>query len=609
MILVAGLAIAGVVGIAAAFYFSIRSGGGKRLRPAGAGRAGANRRPGSRSGNIARPDRTDNARRAANGRRPADTSRAVNAPSRNYRAEASTGPNPVLDFGDPALVGGRRAGPGASAGDAQATDPRLAAAGLGESGLGESRLGSRSAARLPRGDHAAEIGAGRGGRPRRRVGFRKGADVDEELWPAESFGGVSDEQFWDDLASDKPLTTTARTAQQNPGARNRPFDTLPPTATAPAAKPLTAKPLTAKPPTAKPPTAKPPTAKPPTAKPPTAKPPTAKPPTAKPPTATQPVQSMTSQVPGATQPVRAVGGPGPLTSAPSQPVSAPSQPVSAPSQPVSAPSQPVSAAAQPAETRRRRRAGRSDDEDPLTSAAFALRSSGPVDGRSSRRSRDMSRDQYDTTVAQETQTFSAAEIEAASAGYPGGVPPFRQSELSAGGRSPSSYSGTTYGDPSSVTPAMNTPPYGENYGYGSGASPAQPDDPRRQNGTRSHARHGGTGEATRATRQTYPQDGYQGTGSYPAGGYQGTGSYQSTGSYQAHGYPTGGYPDGGHQGNGHPAGAYQAGVYQAGVYQASVYQGSAYQGSAYQGSAYQGSAGPHRGNGHRAPNDPREDYR
>ena len=67
----------------------------------------------------------------------------------------------------------------------------------------------------------AEGGAGR---PRRRVGFRKGSDVDEELWPAESFGGVSDEQFWDDMASDKPLTTTARTAQQDPGARNRPFE-------------------------------------------------------------------------------------------------------------------------------------------------------------------------------------------------------------------------------------------------------------------------------------------------------------------------------------------------------------------------------------------------
>ena len=245
MFLVVGLAIAGVVGIAAAFYFSIRSGGDKRLRSAGPGRAGADRRPGSRSGGTGRPDRTDNARGPANGRRPANTGRSGNGPSRNYRAEASTGPNPVLDFGDPVLVGGRRGGPGASAGDSPATDPRLAAAvpgesRLGESGPGESRLGeswpgesrpgSRSAARLPREAHAAEGGAGR---PRRRVGFRKGADVDEELWPAESFGGVSDEQFWDDMASDKPLTTTARTAQQDPGTRNRPFDAVPPSAAKP----------------------------------------------------------------------------------------------------------------------------------------------------------------------------------------------------------------------------------------------------------------------------------------------------------------------------------------------------------------------------------------
>ena len=147
----------------------------------------------------------------------------------------------------------------------------------------------------------------------------------------------------------------------------------------------------------------------------------------------------------------------------------------------------------------------------------------------------MTREQYDAAVTQETQTFTAAETEAASGGYPGGVPPFRRSESPAG-RSPSSYSGTSYGDPSSVTQAMNTPPYGENYGYGSGGSsaqPAQPDDTRRHNGTRSHARHGGNDEASRAARQAYPQDGYQGTGSYPADDYQGTGSYPAADTQRA----------------------------------------------------------------------------
>ena len=183
---------------------------------------------------------------------------------------------------------------------------------------------------------------------------------------------------------------------------------------------------------------------------------------------------------------------------------------------MSAVSQPSRAADQPAETRGRRRASSSADEDPLTSAAFSLRTSGPVDGRSSLRS------------------------------------------------SPSN-SGTSYGDPSSATQATNTPPYGENYRYDSGDPAGQADDPRRPNGTRSHARHGGTGERTRATRQAYPQDDYQGTGSYP----------------------TGGYPAGRHQGNGYQTGSYQTGSYQTG--------GS-------QGSGYQG-------NGHRAPYDPREDYR
>src|SRR5579875_1397897 len=47
-------------------------------------------------------------------------------------------------------------------------------------------------------------------RPRSRGGWLRRADIDEELWPEDAFGGVTDEQFWDDLAADKPLATTAR---------------------------------------------------------------------------------------------------------------------------------------------------------------------------------------------------------------------------------------------------------------------------------------------------------------------------------------------------------------------------------------------------------------
>ena len=90
-------------------------------------------------------------------------------------------------------------------GDPTATDPKL----------------STAAREADETRPIAKTAADREAKPRRRKGFRKGADLDEELWPAESFGGVSDEQFWDDLASDKPLATTARTAQQEAPTRNR----------------------------------------------------------------------------------------------------------------------------------------------------------------------------------------------------------------------------------------------------------------------------------------------------------------------------------------------------------------------------------------------------
>jgi hypothetical protein len=308
-------------------------------------------------------------------------------------------------------------------------------------------MGSRSAARLSPESHASRDAATTA-KPRRRVGFRKRADVDEEMWPAEAFGGVTDEQFWDDLASDKPLTTTARTAPQDSGARSRPLD-APPVADTQAVPALDL--------------------------------------------GDNQARGEGRRGAGASAYPGSRTGPNPAAERTAI--------------------QPAYTPTQPSEARGRRRA-RSAEEDPLTSAAFSLRSSGPVDGRSSlapRGSRDMP-----------------------TAPYP--------------------HAGIPYGDPSSATQPVNTPPYGESYGYGNPA--AQADDTRRQNGTRSHARHAGHGEADRAPRQAYQPDAHQGTGGYPAGGYQGTG-----------GYPAGGYQGGGHQ------------------------------------------PGSHQGNGHRAPYDPREDYR
>ena len=595
MFLVAGLAVAGLVGIAAAFYFSIRSGnrGDKRLRSAGAGRtgagrAGAARRPGGRN-STARPDLTGHPRRTANGGRPTTTFRPAAVSSRNSRAQADTGPDPVADF-DPVLAGGRRAAPGASAadswsgdsvsddswpggawpddpmpGDPTATDPRLDAVGSGGREAGESR----SAAHLSRDAHAAG-GAARTAKQRRRVGFRKGADLDEELWPAESFGGVSDEQFWDDLASDKPLATTARTAQQAPPSRNRPLGAPPGTGlnagldTGPATDPQAVQaqgagrkrddrapgggrrgagsgaypaPRTGPDPAAERTAIQPAYA------------------------ATQPVQSMKLPLLGATQPVRAtpsssqpmsaasqpgagsrpresVTPPRGVTSQPRESVTPPrgvaSQPRESATPPRGVASQPRESATQPTETRRRRPS--SAEEDPLTSSAFSLRPSGPVDGRSSLRGRNASADRYDT----------------------GG------STGSNGGTSPYPYSTPSYADPSSVSQTMNTPPYGQDYEYGRGGSPGEP---RRQNGTGSHARPDSTGEGTRPARQTYPRDSHQATG-----GSRGSGSYPGNGSFPGNGYP----------GNGHQAGSYPVG-------------------------GYPGNG--HRGNGNRAPYDPRDDYR
>ena len=556
MFLVAGLAVAGLVGIAAAFYFSIRS--GNRVRSAGAGRAGAARRPGGRN-STSRPDPNGRPRRAASNGGPATTFRPAAVSSRNPGGAAhrpgdrqappedpwpgdavaaeswSDDSRPCDSWPDDPLPG-----------DPAATDPKLRTVGRG---AGEAR----PAARLSRDAHAAA--AGDAARPRRRVGFRKGADLDEELWPAETFGGVSDEQFWDDLASDKPLATTARAALQDSAGKNRSAGSASGTGfnTGPATDPQAiqaqaedrkredrapgrgrresgsgayAAPRTGPDPAAERTAIQPAYA------------------------ATQPVQSMKPPLPGATQPVRAAASASQPMSTASQPgaMSQPreattpprgtaTQPREATTPPRGTAVQPRGATTKPAETRRRRPS--SAEEDPLTSAAFSLRPSGPVDGRSSLRARNASP-------------------------YPNSTP--------------------SYEDPSSVTQTMATPPYGQDYGYGRGTSAARAGEPRHK-AARSHARPDGTGEGTTTARPAHPRHSRQATGSYqPTGSYPATGSYQATGSNQV----SGGYPgNGSYSGNGYQGGGYQAGSYPAG--------------------GYPGNG--HRGNGHRAPYDPRDDYR
>jgi hypothetical protein len=494
MFLVAGLAVAGLVGIAAAFYFSIRSSnrGDKRLRSA---------RP-----DLSRPNLNGHPQRTAADGRPVTTFTPAASP-RPRRAEAARTAEPV---GARRLADTQALPEDPWPGDAEAGNPWPGDAWPddpmpGDPAVTDPKLGTAAL----EADETRPI-ATTTAKPRRRKGFRKGSDLDEELWPAESFGGVSDEQFWDDLASDKPLATTARTAQQEPPTRNRLSGPAPGAGhlTGPAADPAPGLDTGA---ATGPQAVRAPAGDtkrdergpgggrrgrypaPRTASDPTAERTAIQPSFA----ATQPVQGMKPPLPGATQPVRAAATPPRGTAA---------QPREAVTPPRGTAAPPRRAGTQPTETRRRRPS--SAEEDPLTSAAFSLRPSGPVDGRSSLRAPNGSSDRFDT------------------------------------GTSPYPYSAPSYGN-------------------GSPAAPAG--EPRRRNGTGSHARPEDPGDGTRPAQQASPR-----------GSHQATGSYRSNGSYPGSGYPGSGYP------------------------------GSGYPGSGYPGSGYQGSG--HRGNGHRAPYDPRDGY-
>jgi hypothetical protein len=542
MFLVAGLAVAGLVGIAAAFYFSIRPGN-----------------PGNKRGSRVQPDRTSHTRperHQVNDSGP-NRGRSVGRPAatRNYRAEdRGTGPNPVAEHQGPDRTRARRpeadddrwAAEVAGHGDRWAPEPEAARLNgdpvpAGISGSADDAVRSARGSSRPSGRRmAAEADAEQDGtaRSKRRSGWRKRGDIDEELWPTETFGGVSDEQFWDDMASDKPLATTARTAQPDSGSRRRPPDAVPlaglgdtkvagdrrgrgsdsgrgsdqgrvgaagpqyqtgPQQAQPGPQPYRTGP---------------------------------RPVQAGPEHQTGPQQAQTGPQPYQTGPQQTQTG--------SQRYQAGPQPYQTGPQPYQTGPQPTQTGPQPTyasvgdrtETRRRPM-----EEDPLTSAAFSLRTSGPVDGRSyqaSRRSRDMSREQYEAAVSQDTQTFTLADSQAAAGGYPGGAPPVRQFDSLAGGSTPSygggrpggSDRGDGYRSPApphsgSADTSVSTPPYGQNYGgdgYGYG-DPAQ--DARR---SASQASRASDGEANRATRPVYPPDGYPRGSTYPQRTYpQGNG--------------------------------------------------------------------------------------
>jgi hypothetical protein len=205
----------------------------------------------------------------------------VRAGARPGRAAGRTGPEPTP----------RSAGAGPMTGPGEDPAPLVA--------------GSRT-------HHEASTG------PRRRVAWRKGTDVDQELWPMETFGGVSDEQFWDDLAADRPLASTARTAQADSGTST-----------------LSARPYTA----------------------------------------TRPAAADRTAVQAAVRSAQMPATPSPMTT---QAYPARTQPPATATQPVHAAQQPTGSRGRRSATAD----GPGTDEDPLTSPAYSLRAKGAVDGHS-----------------------------------------------------------------------------------------------------------------------------------------------------------------------------------------------------------------------------------
>jgi hypothetical protein len=455
MILVAGLAVAGLAGIAAAFYFSIRP-GSSRAPAAGPGQAGADRLPESRSrtapGSSDRPARSASSARppgpagrpaSRTGPRPvadgsAGSREDQGRPASGHRTPPAVSPARTRTAGPPAEPGPGRHAPAARphaapAPAASVPVPAMAADGMNGTPAGP-RPGSGPAARpspvAGTADAVGAAGTGVAPRSRRRVGWHKAADVDEELWPAEAFGGVTDEQFWDDLAADKPLATTARTAQPDSGSgRRRPTSTaLPDGRPEGSGAYLRSRPGPADRTAIRPSRA-----------------------------AARPSSTATQPSPTAAQPNYSAAQPSPDATRPS---------------PVA--TRPNHAARQPADSRGRSHAAAADyggtgisvDEDPLTSPAYSLRPKGPVGCHShqpSRGSRDLSWEQYEAVISQSTQPYNG---------------PIQ---------------------------LMNTPPYGEAYGRGN------PGDSGRPNGTWSHVQQGSSGRGgSWAPRHAYrPASGYR----------------------------------------------------------------------------------------------------
>ena len=401
-----------------------------------------------------------------------------------------------------------------------------------------------------------------------RVGWLRRTDVDSEMWPEESFGGVSDEQFWDDMSSDKPLANTARPAQPDGESRPRPeprsarpgqsrLGQLPGSSSAvspadrssdrpgdrTAALPVHVQ--SAPPPQAAATQAFPAAAQ-----------QAAGPRTGPQPAYTGPQSAYTGPQAAYTGPQSAYTGPqpastgrqsaysgpqptytGPQTGPPTGPLPVRSATPRPGTQPQAYPQpQPISQYAAPAQasppaqslpptqglptmkalpgsgaqpvSRGRHSAGHgaghstghSAGDDPLTSDKFSQRSA--PDGRSyqaARRTRDLTREQYDAVLAQETQTFTMSDGDGGSGAYPIQPLPANASKPRRRHASDHSFGNDSYGRDGNGTVGhvspysqqappgqpSNNPPYGDNNydGYDYGPRGGQASEPRRARDT------------------------------------------------------------------------------------------------------------------------------
>ncbi len=225
LLLVVGLVVIVLV-ILVVVFLSVRSmradeGGGHSARPAGRGRAASGRHDFGGEDDFAGLGRPDGARRGQPGRQPARRGAAEDDwPSGrepDFGAPRDDEPEYSHEYRQPRAMarqdyGESRGYPGhdQSAGDRSPVPAAQRRFGALPRPRGHQHDQDPEPRRRPedRGD------ARRGRRQEsgsRRAGARSarpGADL-----PAGDWGGVSDEQYWAELAADKPLATTARSAQ------------------------------------------------------------------------------------------------------------------------------------------------------------------------------------------------------------------------------------------------------------------------------------------------------------------------------------------------------------------------------------------------------------